>query len=245
MDDKKTPTQLTLFPELDLKSKEPLQVNPTTNEIYNKFVERPVRKPGAVPPKTNTIKKFKQGGTTNNTNKRIPRKETMDERIVRSVYQYDNPKGMPEPKHMKDPYIVKDENWGQRPIPFDNNNPDSFPSDVDQKQKLSSWDLIFTTAKTKEEKADVRRILNDAYSSNPKTLTEKELKFIGKHPSQQIKLTETKPIKVPDPIFIKPEPEIPLEQIIKERADERLKKEQEVWDKQFGNVGIVKLLRPE
>ena len=32
--------QLSLFPELDLSSDEPLQVNPTTNEIFNKFVEK-------------------------------------------------------------------------------------------------------------------------------------------------------------------------------------------------------------
>ena len=58
--------QLSLFPELDLSSDEPLQVNPTTNEIFNKFVEKkkesPVRKPNAVPPKTTTIQKYKNCG---------------------------------------------------------------------------------------------------------------------------------------------------------------------------------------
>ena len=55
--------QLSLFPDLDLSSDEPLQVNPTTNEIFNKFVEKkkesPVRKPKAVPPKHQRYKNIK------------------------------------------------------------------------------------------------------------------------------------------------------------------------------------------
>ena len=48
--------QLSLFPELDLKSDEPLQVDHSTNTLFNKMVEKPVRKPNATPPKTKTIK---------------------------------------------------------------------------------------------------------------------------------------------------------------------------------------------
>ena len=46
--------QLTLFPELDLDSKEPIQIDHSTNTFFNKMVEKPVRKPNAVPPKTKT-----------------------------------------------------------------------------------------------------------------------------------------------------------------------------------------------
>lgn len=52
--------------------------------------------------------------------------------------------------------------------------------------------------------------------------------------------------KVAEPkLEVKPrEPEKPLEQIIAERSAERLKREQENFDQQFGTQGIVKLLRP-
>ena len=52
-------------------------------DFSEKKKDVPVRKPGAVPPKTNTIKKFKDGS------KPIVRKENLDERIQRMVYQYD------------------------------------------------------------------------------------------------------------------------------------------------------------
>ena len=41
-----------------------------------------------------------------------------------------------------------------------------------------------------------------------------------------------------------PEPEISLTELIKIRADERLKKEQRAWDHQHGRSGITDLLRP-
>ena len=47
--------QLTLFPELDLSSNEPIIHDGASGKFINKFVEKksvPVRKPNAVPPKT-------------------------------------------------------------------------------------------------------------------------------------------------------------------------------------------------
>ena len=140
--------QLTLFPELDLDSKEPIQIDHSTNTFFNKMVEKPVRKPNAVPPKTKTIKKpMSKGGSATPfqdalTNIQKPRKENMSERIERMVYQYD---GGPKPKHYDNPNIVDDENYGKRPKQFDNNDPSSYPSDRDQRQKLSTWDLILET----------------------------------------------------------------------------------------------------
>ena len=208
--------------------------------------KEPVRKPNAVPPKTKEIIKAKSGGPV----KPVARKENMNERIQRVIYQYDDQPGIKKPPHYNNPNIIDDENWGKRPEPFNNNDPSTYPSDRDQRQKMSSWDLIMDTAKTPEEKADVRRILNDAYKSNPKTLTSKELKIIGKHPIQQIKLPE---IKIPSTSFHSPTevqaqsnlPEKSLDQIIKERADAKLKREQEAYDKEYGVGGIPKILRPE
>ena len=53
-------------------------------DFSEKKKDVPVRKPGAVPPKTQTIKKFKDGS------KPIVRKENLDERIQRMVYQINN-----------------------------------------------------------------------------------------------------------------------------------------------------------
>ena len=44
----------------------------------------PTRKPNALPPKTKTIQKFKNGGAPV-----VPRSENFDERIQRMVYQYE------------------------------------------------------------------------------------------------------------------------------------------------------------
>ena len=64
-------------------------------------------------------------------------------------------------------------------------------------------------------------------------------------PKNKVVLPEPpKPIIVPEPIE-PPKPEKPLQQIIKEGADERLKLEQEQYDKQVGTGGITKILRPE
>ena len=40
-------------------------------------------------------------------------------------------------------------------------------------------------------------------------------------------------------------PEKSLDQIIREKADERLRREQDAWDKEYGNLGLAKILRPE
>ena len=160
--------QLSLFPELDLSSDEPLQVNPTTNEIFNKFVEKkkesPVRKPNAVPPKTPTIQKYKNGGAAAPKPKPKIRAEHMDERLQRMIYTYDSPAGMKKPAHMDNPNIIDYENLGKKPKPFNNNDPSTYPSDRDQQQKLNSWDIILdTTIKsgTPKEKAEMREYLRE------------------------------------------------------------------------------------
>ena len=187
--------------------------------------------------------------TLNKIQEPVVRKETINERTQRLVYQYDSPAGMKKPKHYDNPNIIDDENWKQRPKKFDNNDPSTYPSDRDQRQRLSSWDLIVESAKgNPSEMKEIRGILRDHYKSNPKSLTEKELKMIGQHKSQQIKLPEVKPFVDPRSMIQEQRPMVPektLDQIIKEKADERLKREQDAWDREYGNVGLAKILRPE
>ena len=48
-----------------------------------------------------------------------------------------------------------------------------------------------------------------------------------------------------DLVGIKKEPEIPVDQLIKQKADERLVREQQQYDKQWGGQGITRLFRPD
>ena len=119
--------------------------------------------------------------TLNKIQEPVPRKENMNERIDRMVYQYDSPAGMKKPAHMDNPNIIDEENWGQRPKQFSNEDKSSYPSDRDQQQRISSWDAILQSAKgNKEEMKQVRDTLNRAYKSNPSSLTQTELKIIGR-----------------------------------------------------------------
>ena len=183
-------------------------VDPINNTLIDdekpfKKKEVPVRKPGAVPPKTPTIQKFKNGGAPV-----VPRSENLDERMQRMIYEYD---GGPKPKHYDNPNIVDDENYGKRPKQFDNNDPSTYPSDRDQRQKLSTWDLILETSKgDKEQMKEIRQTLNQEFKRNGKKfLSDKELKIIGKHPTQQIKLPEIKQSVLPfNPSELMPTPKV-------------------------------------
>ncbi len=262
--------QLSLFPELDLKSNEPIVHDGSSGKFINKFVEKEkgpfestldniqgkklnkaekqIVKVARQPDSRGMFKKLVKEDEAQYKKSQI-RKETMPERIDRMIYQYDSPARMKKPKHYDNPNIIDDENWKQRPKKFDNNDPSTYPSDRDQRQRLSSWDLIVESAKgNPSEMKEIRGILRDHYKSNPKSLTEKELKMIGQHKSQQIKLPEVKPFVDPRSMIQEQRPMVPektLDQIIKEKADERLKREQDAWDREYGNVGLAKILRPE
>ena len=154
-------------------------------DFSEKKKDVPVRKPGAVPPKTNTIKKFKDGS------KPIVRKENLDERIQRMVYQYDGKPNDKPPLHYNNPNIIDEENYGKRPKPFNNNDPSSYPSDRDQRQRISSWDLILdTTIKsgTAREKKEMRKYLRDKYKdpNQRKYFSEKEKRFISAYKPQEL-----------------------------------------------------------
>ena len=154
-------------------------------DFSEKKKDVPVRKPGAVPPKTQTIKKFKDGS------KPIVRKENLDERIQRMVYQYDGKPNDRPPLHYNNPNIIDEENYGKRPKPFNNNDPSSYPSDRDQRQRISSWDLILdTTIKsgTAREKKEMRKYLRDKYKdpNQRKYFSEKEKRFISAYKPPEV-----------------------------------------------------------
>ena len=87
------------------------------------------RKPNAVPPGRRIIQKFGMGGKV--------RQEDMQERLERLLYEYEDG---PKPKHYDDPNIIDHENFKQRPVPFNNNDSSTFPSNRNQRQRMNTWD---------------------------------------------------------------------------------------------------------
>ena len=142
----------------------------------------PTRKPNALPPKTKTIQKFSNGGNV--------REERLDERLERLLYEYEDG---PKPKHYDDPRIIDSENFKRRPVPFNNNDSSTFPSNRNQRQRMNTCELMLETAKgNPKEMKEIRNVLRDDYKSNPKSLTTQELKMIGQYKSP--KPVEEKPI---------------------------------------------------
>lgn len=109
-----------------------------------------------------------------------------------------------------------------------------------QGKKKTTWQIMLE-ASGPGEKNEYKKILNkEYYKRGTKNLSDYELRFIGKHPSQlSPKVEEVKPVVKPVVV-----PQEPLEVIIKRKADENLKRQQEAYDRQFGTTGIVSLRRP-
>ena len=102
----------------------------------------------------------------NNVRKPLPRKENLSERIERITYEHGEA-GMKKPAHYDNPNIVDDENWKQRPRPFDNTDSSTFPSDRDQRQRMSTWDMLMESAKTNpKERRDLKNIIWEDYKKN-------------------------------------------------------------------------------
>ena len=188
-------------------------VDPINNTLIDdekpfKKKEVPTRKPNALPPKTKTIQKFKNGGAPV-----VPRSENFDERIQRMIYEYD---GGPKPKHYDNPMIVDQENFKKPPKKYRADDPSTYPSDRSQKQKLSTWDLIVDNAKGNPgEMREIRQILKDNYKNNPTLLTDKELKMIGKYKSKAPKVELPKIDPVPMSLIkpIAPDPETEMQRL--------------------------------
>ena len=110
----------------------------------------------------------------------------------------------------------------KRPKQFKNEDPSTYP--MNQKKTLNTWETMLEIAKNPKTKEDreiangYKRMINKDYY-NPKRrglLSEGDLKFVGKHPSQRVKKTE---IKIPTvDLNYKPyvaEPTPPLTEVIK------------------------------
>ena len=110
----------------------------------------------------------------------------------------------------------------QRPKPFKNEDPSSYP--MNQTKTLNMWEGMLKVAKNPKTPEDrkianeYKRMIHKDYY-NPKRrslLSEDELKFVGKHPSQRVKQPEIKTPTVD--LNYKPyvsEPTPPLEEVIK------------------------------
>ena len=103
--------------------------------------------------------------------------------------------------------------------------------------RKSTWDLMKETAGP-EELRELKKVEN-------KFKKQTQPKALKPEPSMQelnIRINEALNYK-PGPQQPKEE-EIDIKQLIKERADQRLKQEQEAYDQEFGTGGIAQLKRP-
>ena len=111
---------------------------------------------------------------------------------------------------------------------------------ANKKQKVDSDENLkknINTARAMGILPEPRKALD--YKRGPKNLSDYELKFIGKHPSQK------KPIVVEE--VKKPKIEVPQEPVevtIKKRADARYQKELEEYEKRYGRGGLAVFFRP-
>ena len=113
----------------------------------------------------------------------------------------------------------------------------------------STWDLIKQTAKTPQEKREVRETINEQYKKDPSNLSRDEFKYVDRDLIKPVKVTEYPEVVLGSPPEV-PQTTInrndkPVELIVKELADERLVHEQRDWDRRYGKSGITSLKRPE
>ena len=248
--------QLELFPELNTNSNEPVIHDPASNTFTNAFkakqpteteiAEKQIVKVARQPDSRGVFKAAVKADEKKyqDSLKPKPRVETMPERIERLHHIYDDG---PKPKHFDDPNIIDYENYKQPPREFSNSDPLSFPSDRDQKQRLDTWELMVATAKTPAEKKEIRDVLRRDYKNTKgKNMSSKELRMIGKHPDQIKALTPQVVTPTPTPYVAAPiTPQIPIEEVIKQRADLKLQLQQQDHDMQYGRGGLAHLLRPK
>jgi len=181
---------------------------------------------------------------TEKANAPAPRVENITERIERQLYLYED---APKPKHYDNPMIVDSENFKKPPKEFKSDDKSTYPADRNQRQRISTWDLMVQTAKTPLEKREIRDVLHRDYkNSKGANMSDKELRMINKHPDQIKKFIAPVVSPTPVPYVAAPViPQIPIEELIKQRADYKLKLQQQDHDMQFGRGGLAHLLRPK
>ena len=177
-------------------------------------------------------------------NAATPRVETNSERIERQLYQFEE--NVPKPKHYDDPMVIDTENFKQPPKEFKSDDKSTFPNDRDQRQRLSHWDLIVQTATTPLEKREIREVLHRDYKKfKGSNMSDKELRMIGKHPDQLKKFITPVAVPAPAPYVAPVQPQIPIEELIRQKADANLRQQQMDHDYEFGVGGLASLSRPK
>ena len=96
----------------------------------------------------------------------------------------------------------------------------------------------------------IKKKWDELAKTNPEIKNlQKELEEYGENINNTVKkqYEETKlPVfEPPSKAVVRQEPEIPLEEQIKIRADARLAREQREYDKTYGTGGIVRIWRPQ
>ena len=181
----------------------------------------------------NKMKEIDKKGTSylaKHLKKPIPkvRQETSLERIERFGYENSSDATLKKPAHMNNPNIVTYENWGQRPKAFKHEDKSTYPSDMDQRQKMNTWDMLVESAKMDpkdENSKDTKRMLMKQYYNKDQRgyMNDSELKLIGKHKSQLEKpkpildVSSFEPLLKPAPTYV-PEPEVSVEEIINQKS---------------------------
>ena len=250
-EEKKDPTVPTKAEELaGMKQLEKYATQPDSRGAWKKFVkanekaeaEEKALMQFAIERSNDKVKGFPK---TVNAKTIKPRIETMSERIERQLYMYGDADAV-KPKHYDDPMIVDEENFKQPPKEYKSDDKSTYPSDRDQMQKLSTWDLMVQTAKTPLEKKEIREVLHRDYkSSKGKNMSDKELRMIGKHPDQLKKYITPVAVPAPAPYVPPAQPQIPIEEIIRRKADATLRQQQMDHDFEFGVGGLASLSRPK
>ena len=187
------------------------------------------------------------------------REENLTERFERLHHLHDDG---PKPKHFDDKSIVDQEKWRSmsglekktpvmRPKPFKNDDPTTYP--MNQKKRISTWELVMDQAKnpkTKDDRLQAKEVRQTIYKNfkDPvmrKYLGDDELKLIGKHPSQ-LKPLEVKPIVTPAvtaPI-VKPEvPVVPIEERIKSYVENKKQQQIQNLENRYGRGGLMTALK--
>ena len=181
-----------------------------------------------------------------------PRTETFNERITRLHHDYDDG---PKPAHYDNKKIITMEKRTElaekikRPKKFDNNDPSTYPSN--QKKTMSTWEAMMELAKNPKDRDDrleageIRKTILKNYRDPVmrKYLGDDELKLIGKHKSQLVPKIISKPTYVaPIPATPK-EPEIPLEEQIRIRANRRHQEQLKGLTDKYGDGGVMRIIK--
>ena len=111
----------------------------------------------------------------------------------------------------------------------------------------STWDLITKTATSWQDKQDIREIVNKNYKRDPSSISPEDRKWLDKDLIEPVKIEYPEVILGSEPttkttINIDPRP---IDQIVRDLADQRLVREQKDWDQRWGRDGIASLKRPE